>query len=138
MSLQSIYASIYSERGRLDPAEIESEARDEQHPLHPYLEWDDTEAGIRYRRLQIQKHLREITITREVFMPKPRAIEVRAFLSTRDDRRYVPLETVEADPELMADVMERMRADIADLKAKYRAHERVFAEVMQESLALTA
>jgi hypothetical protein len=138
VSLQSIYADIYASHGRLDPDEIEAEARDDAHPLHPYLEWDDTEAGIKYRRLQIQKHLREISIEREVFTPIPRAVMVRAFHSTRDDRRYVPLDVVEADPALMEDILERMKADIADLRRKYRAHEQVFASVVQQEFALTA
>ena len=137
MSLQSIYSAIYAEHGRLDPNEIEAEAREEDHPLHPYLEWDDTEAGIKYRRLQIQKHLRSIEIVREVYAPKPREVTVRQFIATQDARRYVPIEVVESDPLLMEQVRARMKRELDDLKARYRAHEQIFMEVVQEAYVLS-
>jgi hypothetical protein len=138
MTLQEALEAIYRDKGRLDPEEIEQDARDEQHPLHGYLEWDDSEAARRYRVVEVARLIRSVHITREVHHPKPRKVEVRAFCSTRDDRRYVPMSVVENDPALMNMVREQMRRELADLKAKYQAHESVFAELMQEVFSLTA
>jgi hypothetical protein len=48
--------------GRLTPDAVVAAARPEDHPLHEHFEWNDSEAGKRYRIEQARQLIRSVTV----------------------------------------------------------------------------
>ena len=48
---------LLAENGAITPDLILDRARDEDHPLHSYFEWDDSTAAEKYRRIQAYQML---------------------------------------------------------------------------------
>ena len=59
--------------GRLRPEHVIEEAQDENHPLHPCFEWDDSEAARLYRLEQASYLIRSV----DVILIKPDNTELR-------------------------------------------------------------
>ncbi len=78
MSVADEIRAIYERHGRLTPALVVDEARDEIHPLHGHFEWDDTVAGEEYRRVQASRLIR--VKVKVLHMPDRPPIYARAFV----------------------------------------------------------
>jgi hypothetical protein len=71
---------IYNERGLLNPELIIEAARPATSPLHPYFEWDDTVAAMRFREVQAIHLLmasKMVATLREQNDAPPRVVERR-------------------------------------------------------------
>lgn len=55
-------AAIEQKHGRLTPALVVQEARDEAHPLHDKFTWDDSAAAIQWREQQAREIIRNARI----------------------------------------------------------------------------
>lgn len=61
--------ALEKESGRLEPTDVVEAARDPASALHPYFEWDDTEAARQHRLGQARQLIRRVkieTIVRDV------------------------------------------------------------------------
>jgi|TARA_Y100000310_G_scaffold238070_1_gene241409 hypothetical protein len=102
--------AIYSEHGKLTPAIVLDQARDEAHPLHSRFEWDDEVAAERFRTDQAHELIRSVRITYSNTEGVQR--DIRAFHAVREDDgfNYRPAEKVVDDPlarEILLRDMER-------------------------------
>lgn len=50
------------ENGQLDPVDVVEAARDPASPMHPFFEWDDTEAARQHRLGQARQLIRRVKI----------------------------------------------------------------------------
>lgn len=80
--LLAVLEKIREERGILTPKEVVEVATPEDHPLHKYFIWDDTEAARRFRLEQARSLLR-VAVTVIGKDEKP----IRAYVSLVDDRQ---------------------------------------------------
>ncbi len=119
--------------GLVRPEAVVEAARDEASPLHPYFEWDDTEAAHQYRLVQARKLIVRVGVTRVEQPPKYVNVVI-----TRPDgsarRGYVPTERAVVDPDLFAQVCADARRGIA----AYRARLSAFTEARKAVGALDA
>lgn len=121
-------------------AEIVTEAADEDSPLHPYFEWDDAEAGKRYREDQARNIARSIEVT---FVSADGAVAStsRAFLAVdtagpERTKKYVTVEFVRSSPELSTEVLEQARAEFLGRKKKFERYRDLFAREAPELLGV--
>lgn len=110
--------------GYKDAASVVKAARKSKGELHKCFEWDDTVAGEEYRKEQARLVLRMIVTTLDVESDgQAKTISIRAFESVRfaDDEgdaektmTYVPTVEALSDPELRAQVMDRLEGTISE------------------------
>jgi hypothetical protein len=70
--------------GLLLPQDVVAAARNPKSPIHDLFEWDDSEAGHRYRLIQARVLIR-VAVT--VLPTETKDVRVRAFVSLSTDRR---------------------------------------------------
>ena len=115
--------------GRATPAALVDEARAEDHPAHDKFEWNDGVAAEAHRRWQARRLMKGIIIE----VPTKRgAVEVPAFYSVatsedEDERAYVPVQSLLADPDMVRRQLLRFRRDITRIRDEYA----VFASVRE-------
>ncbi len=134
MSVTDEIRAIYVRHGRLTPALVVDEARDETHPLHTHFQWDDSIAGEQYRQVQAARLIR--TKVRVVHGLEQKAVQVRAFVhvpaaaqaGAADDpdddpqATYMPQEIVAATPVLAAFALREMERRFKELRRTYAQH----------------
>ncbi len=108
-------------RGLLRAVDVVEEARHPASPLHDYFEWDDGEAGHRYRLAQARQLIR---VTVEVLPYNEPRYEVRAFVSLSPDRTlegggYRVMAEVLATPSQRQQLLADALSELNRLKAKY-------------------
>jgi hypothetical protein len=111
-------------KGPKTPEAVVKKARSERTELHKCFEWDDSAAAIQYRLEQARYVLRTISIVREVEIPgsdTPRKVVVRAYENVNtakgddeQERAYVATEAALAQPELRAQIFNRLSRMIAE------------------------
>ena len=106
---------IYRENGRLEPAQIVDESRDNAAPLHPCFEWDDVVAAEKYRQTQAQMIVRSIVTVQE--KPNRELVETRAFVSVQQE--YKPIEVVANSEEQMQELLRTALAELMAFRRKY-------------------
>lgn len=136
MNLTSHLQAIHDENGRLTPALIVEAATPKNHPLHNRFDWDNREAGHKWRLEQASQLIR---IAKTVYH-KPdseQRLEIRSFhaVATPDGNVYEPTEKVIADPLLRAMVLRDMERDWKQLKARYSDFEEFYQLIQSDLLA---
>ncbi len=100
--------------GPVPVARIVEDATNEDSPLHPYFEWDDSRAAGLYRIDRARYLVRSVVV--EVQRPRQEPLLVRAFASVVQvggtTRGYLPQSVVLADRALYAQVLDAMRASL--------------------------
>lgn len=137
-TLRQQLQTIHTSKGRLDPADVVTEARNDTSPLHRFFTWDDTEAAEQYRLDQARALIRRVKIEIRT-EPDADPIRVRGFVSvdtTGEDasRHYQPLTEVAGDDELRERVLDEARRDLRRLQAKYRHLGEAFTALAQQTL----
>lgn len=137
MSVATELEAIYDRHGVLTAEKVVAEAADPDHALHGSFEWDDTIAGHAYRCEQARAMIRSVPL-RIVTEPArskgdPIKVTVRAYHHVRG--QYLTLERIEADPDLVAELLAQARRDAATFAAKYR-HLDGFREIVEEMFNL--
>ncbi len=94
--------AIREKNGGLTDDAIVEAAKPKKHPLHKWFEWDDTTAGVEYRRMQSRQLLRSLVVSyAEAPEVKTRLYEVSQKTRPADAKRtlYSTVDEVLADPE---------------------------------------
>ena len=106
-----------SNGGFLTPEAVVNSARDENSPLHPFFDWDDTEAARKWRIVQARRLIRlSVTII------KPEVEPVRAFVSLPRDRGvngYRSTVQVLSDEDLREQLLECALRELQAFRRKY-------------------
>lgn len=126
MSAREALVALVERDGRITPASVLDEARDEASPLHPHFEWDDSEAAEQYRLVQARGLIRRYKVTVEV---KPDTfVKVRQFSSVPsadpehpDEHDYTLTSEALKDDEQRDFIFQQCIREIASLRAKYGA-----------------
>lgn len=137
-SLRDQLLAIRDKHGYLDPELIVEEATDENHPLHSRFEWDDSTAGVAWRRHQAHELIQSVRIK---YTTSDRPKDVRAFLAVpREDSMrptYEPTEEVLASDEVRKIVLAQMEREWKTLQARYGDMVE-FADMVRASLTKAA
>jgi hypothetical protein len=116
--------------GNLATTAVVAAARNEEHPLHGYFEWDDTRAAAAHRLTQAGQLIRRVRVIVNESTDGPRT--ARALVSHRDlhhddddeaapPGQYRSVESI--DVEDRDDIAARIRRDVAELQRKYANYE---------------
>lgn len=116
-----------SKSGELTPDVVILNAKQTTSKLHKYFEWNDTDAGIEYRKYQARLLIGSIV---EVSVSEGQTKEQRSFFNVKNDAGknvYVTLNTVLDEPDyfnqLIDDIISRhtkLNQLLETLKCKYR------------------
>jgi hypothetical protein len=118
---------IRSERGQLTPEDVVEAASDDDSPLHPAFEWDDSSAAHQHRLAQARRLIVSVRVVNS-----PAQSRVPAFVSVRTpDRGRTYMPTVEAltDEQIRVRVLLEVRTFIESLERRY-AHFAEAAEIL--------
>lgn len=112
--------------GIAKPEDVVLAASVSDNPLHAYFEWDDTEAGRKYRLWQARDLLRVVVSYEQVGPGK--TVPCRVFVSLTPDREengggYRVTTSVMADATLRAQLLSDARSDMKRFRDKYNALE---------------
>lgn len=120
--------AIWNERGRLVPVEVVDVAADPAHPLHPFFEWDDTEAARLHRKAQAAALIRsvKVRVTSTDGAGQINDYNVRAWLPARAagapasvPAGYIPAEEARADPEVRDAILRQMMREANAFRRRY-------------------
>jgi hypothetical protein len=137
--------------GMFEPQDVVDAARPASSVLHPYFEWDDSEAAREYRLWQARNLTRAVEVrvltadNAEHWVPKFNSVMVQTDAGV-NERRYATLAVVKQQPDLIAQVQQRLEDELLACKRRYEAHAHIpefhqrFAEVFDavDRLALVA
>lgn len=109
--------------GELQPQDVVDAARDVESPLHSQFEWDDTEAGEKWRRHQARQLIRAV-----VHMQPAKdgsLVPVRVYASLTPDRvernGYRRIVAIMANPDQRRQLLLDARAEMRLFQEKYRS-----------------
>lgn len=106
---------IYQERGALNPSDIVEESKDENAPLHPCFEWNDTIAANKYREGQAATIVRAIITEPDIATGTTE--EVRAFVHVQ--ATYRPIQIVVDEEAMMQELLESALRELSSFQKKY-------------------
>lgn len=134
MSLRDQLQAIYDGHGKLTPAIVVDEARDESHPLHTRFEWDDAAAGESWRRQQAHELIRSVRVVYREADEKNPERSVRAYHAVRGDdgHSYEPVEKVTEDDFTRRLVLGDMEREWKALHRRYQQFSEFLAMVRRD------
>lgn len=98
---------------------IVEKAKDESTELNKLFEWDDTKAGIKYRKIQANNILQSIQVVikkgDEVNEPKLS----KAFVTLSNNTEYEPIEVVVCNPQKYNLLLERATEQLRKIRNNY-------------------
>lgn len=100
--------------GRVEAEDVVSAASDPDHPLHDRFEWDDAEAGRKFRLVQARLLIRACVSYEAPNIP------VRVFASLSTETGYRPLSMIVRDPGLRDQLIADAAKDMAVFKQRYQ------------------
>lgn len=117
--------------GYLRPADVVAAAEDSRSVLHGYFEWDDTEAGHKYRIAQAGALIRQVRMLIIRSEPeakdkpvKMRLAPVRVYQSPEGnrtpDKGYQEVGAIMADPEKRQDLLRTVLRELSAIRRRYR------------------
>lgn len=92
-------------------------ARDEKSVLHEMFEWNDGIAAEKYRNQQARNIITNIQVN--IITDEERPRQVRAFVTTKKNTVYEPIEKVVKDTDRYAILLERAYNELNGIKQKY-------------------
>lgn len=107
--------------GNIIPDDVVEQARSPNSALHPYFQWDDTDAAAKWREHQARAVIRAVVR----FLPNASGnpVAVRAYVSLPEDRHartgYRAVADVMSDDDMAASALRAFEADVIRLQAKY-------------------
>ena len=115
----AVLKKIVSDHGGIvTPEQLVSIARPENHPLHPYFTWDDTEAA-RLHRINEARAILRVAVEYLQVNNKREPVRVTVHLSS-DDTGYRLLSEVLSDAEMRAQLIADAGRDIETFKRRYQ------------------
>jgi hypothetical protein len=135
----SALRSIWEDRGRLGAEDVVEVATPATHPLHDFFEWDDTEAGRKYRVWQAGQLIRSVKILVTASTNGDlEDFKIREWVPARSvglgRGHYVPEDQVRDHPEQQARLLRQLRRDLAAVKRRYE-HMELYAREVQRFAA---
>lgn len=133
MRNESIRAALLAiaarSEGRVNPHEVVEQARDPASVLHEYFEWDDDEAGKRYRLTQAEALIRRVKLsimrqdpgTKEITMSMTRAFQNRASQRKTSGSGYEEIDQIMADEGKRADLLNQVLRELESYRKRYSA-----------------
>lgn len=106
---------IYQERGSLNPSDIVEESKDENAPLHPCFEWNDSIAANKYREGQAATIVRAIITEPDIATGTTE--EVRAFVHVQET--YRPIQIVFDEEVMKQELLESALKELSSFQKKY-------------------
>lgn len=116
----------------LTPALVVKKAKAKDSPIHDYFEWNDNDAGEKYRLWQARQLMRSI----EVFISKDDEETIEAFhnitvkeVDSEDDdkRRYVSVDDIQKNPEYLEMIVENAQNEAKGWYTKYNRYKKLRA-----------
>lgn len=101
----------------LIPENVVNVARDENNILHEMFEWDDSIAGEKYSKQQASKIIANISV-KVIAEDKPNKL-VRAFVTTKKNSGFKPIEKVVKDVDQYALLLDKAYRELNYIKIKY-------------------
>lgn len=111
--------------GRLTPRVVVDAARPLEAPLHPVFEWDDFRAAELFREDQARHVLSSIRVVQPRSDPRQSIQLIHAYVSLveevsgEQERAYVPMARVFAEPALLKQAIERAAAELRAFEDRY-------------------
>lgn len=126
---------LYREHGSLTPHLVVESAQAPDSPLHSHFEWDDVEAGERYRLDQARRLIKVVKFTVREATSTEAAVQIRAYqiAPTGNGGVYQHVADIARDPLPSRFLLNKMRRDWEDLHRRYRAFEE-FSALVRQSL----
>lgn len=94
-------------------------AKDESNVLHNCFEWDDKEAGKKYRLVQARNLICNIKVTIKKETETEGPVKVRAFLNTKKNENYKSIEAIINDTNEYSRLLEKAYKELNVTKNKY-------------------
>lgn len=106
--------------GQVTAAMLVKKARKKTYPLHSCFEWNDKSAGNKYRLIQAQQIIVQITISKEV-PSSDEPIDVRRFLSVEENgsKFYTPMERALSIAGLRMQILNQALSELKAFRQKY-------------------
>lgn len=113
---------IEEENGILTPERVVEAARSEKSPLHNAFEWDDTEAGRKYRLIQARFLINSIKVE---YLGQRTDGYVNAIVTVDKvpTRGYVSAETAFSDDDIYKQVIRNAARELRYWQSKYKSLE---------------
>lgn len=126
---------LEEEHGALTPDLVVNAAADDESPLHEYFEWDDSLAGIRYRKIQARMLISAVKI--EIMGQRTNAY-TSVVASLEDDnqrnRRYISTEVALSDEEMTAQMIAGALKELTYWQMKYKSLTQLKGIINQEKV----
>lgn len=127
LAVAAYEALIARHGGRISPADVLDEAKDESSPLHEYFEWDDDEAAERYRLAQASSLIRRWRgsimrvdeKTKTVVLTTARRVQSPSLERGNGSRGYVTVEAIMADPAMRSDMIRTVLKELQAYRRRY-------------------
>lgn len=116
MSVRQELFELYHRDGVITPAAVVDKARDPDTALHSQIDWDNEEAGGKWRLHQARMLIVRYDVVVET-APETN-IRVRQFVNTGPSS-YTPIDDAFADPASREMVMHQATRELAALRRKY-------------------
>ena len=112
-------------KGVITPDIVLKEAKKKSSPLHIYFEWDDTEAGKRYRIIQAGNLIRSVRVTYD--KNEEVSFKVRAFVNVvpieeneEGTKIYIPIHEALNTPSYREQLLADAKIDADSFVKKYK------------------
>lgn len=109
---------MVAEAGTITPEAVVERARDPSSALHERFDWNNDEAGEKYRLLQARSLIRRVVVHIEP-RPENQEVTIRAYVNVdRGSREYVPVSVVKSDEEATTAVLHHLLADLRSVQSR--------------------
>ncbi len=123
---RALLAIVERNNGVLNPAHVLEAARDEEHVLHRFFEWDDAKAGDAYRLAQVGALVRRLrlTIIRPATAPREVAISTTRSYQSRPSMRgqgggYEGIGAILSDDEKRGELLAQVLRELSAYRRRY-------------------
>lgn len=133
-SLRDTLQRVYDQHGQLTPKLVVDVARDPDHELHQFFEWDDAAAGEAWRREQAHRLIQKVKVVYREADDQNSEKSVRYWHSVRSEKGHVyePVERVVQDDFTRKLVLTQMQREWQTLHRKYKEFEEFLAMVRRD------
>lgn len=101
----------------LTPETVLNVARDENNVMHSMFEWNDEIAGEKYRKHQAAQMICSLRV--EIIKDDKPTKKVRAFVTTKANTNYQPIEKVVSDTDRYQLLLDKAYRELNAIKLKY-------------------
>ena len=134
--VQSAVCDIYKQHGEVKPQELVDTARPTSSPIHDAFEWDDSIAGEKYRLIQADTWIRNVTIIIEdkedvfidVSVEDAQCQEPMAVNTKNVEEFNIAIEDVEISLAALDQAIVKLRKVAPDNTIDFRKIKRLFKE----------